>query len=304
MCQGCNIFINPVSKGQKKNFMNKLKVLLILLFFSALCINVFAQEKPYPFDAVISGTGSRSIIFIPGFACSGDVWKETQAALEKDFRCYTLTMAGFAGTAPQADRASFRQWEEGIAAYIRNNKIERPVIIGHSMGGGLALAIAADYPDLAAGIVVVDALPCLAAMMNPAFTAKENNDCTAIITQMTGTSEEQFKQMQQRSAQRLVTDSIRQQQIVHWSMLSDRTTFAAMYCDFSNTDLRGKLTHITCPALILLEPYFKSVQQQIAKQYEGLATAQLHYANKGLHFIMYDDPDWYMEELKTFLTAK
>jgi pimeloyl-ACP methyl ester carboxylesterase len=37
---------------------------------------------------------------------------------------------------------------KGIATYIKNNKIEKPVIIGHSMGGGLAMAIAADYPEL------------------------------------------------------------------------------------------------------------------------------------------------------------
>jgi pimeloyl-ACP methyl ester carboxylesterase len=44
---------------------------------------------------------------------------------------------------------------KGIATYIKNNKIEKPVIIGHSMGGGLAMAIAADYPELVGKIVIV-----------------------------------------------------------------------------------------------------------------------------------------------------
>ena len=43
------------------------------------------------------------------------------------------------------------------------------------MGGGLALALAADYPDLIGKIVVVDALPCLAALSNVSFISKENN---------------------------------------------------------------------------------------------------------------------------------
>ncbi len=63
-------------------------------------------------------------------------------------------MAGFAGAKPDAD-ASFKDWEKEIAAYIKNNKIEKPVIIGHSMGGGLAMAIAADYPELVGKIVIV-----------------------------------------------------------------------------------------------------------------------------------------------------
>lgn len=56
-------------------------------------------------------------------------------------------MAGFAGIKPQQN-ATFTNWETSIANYIKENKIEKPIIIGHSMGGGLALAIASDYPEL------------------------------------------------------------------------------------------------------------------------------------------------------------
>ncbi|WP_228413744.1 alpha/beta fold hydrolase [Chryseobacterium sp. CH21] len=124
------------------------------------------------------------MLFIPGFASSGDVWNETTAKFEKNFTCYTLTMAGFAGTKPQSD-ASFKDWEKGIADYIKNNKIDKPIIIGHSMGGGLALAIAADYSELVGKIIVVDALPCLAAMANPNFASKENIDFKNIWKQQT-----------------------------------------------------------------------------------------------------------------------
>jgi pimeloyl-ACP methyl ester carboxylesterase len=41
---------------------------------------------------------------------------------------------------------SFKNWETSIASYIKENKIDKPIIIGHSMGGGLALA--SDYPEL------------------------------------------------------------------------------------------------------------------------------------------------------------
>jgi pimeloyl-ACP methyl ester carboxylesterase len=282
--------------------MNKLKFLFILFLFSILCLNVFGQTNAYPFEVAISGKGKQAIIFIPGFASSGDVWKETKAKYEKDFTCYTLTMAGFAGVKPQTN-ATFVNWETGIAKYIQDKKIEKPIVIGHSMGGGLALALASDYPNLIGKIIVVDALPCLAALFDPKFKAKEKTDCGATVEQMTSASDEQFYEMQKQSIPKLLADTTKQEMVIGWSVKSDRKTFAEMYCDFSNTDLREKIKSIKCPSLILLEEYFQNVNPIIVEQYKNLENASLRYSTKGLHFIMYDDQDWYFEQIATFIQS-
>ncbi|KAF2517425.1 alpha/beta hydrolase [Flavobacterium zhairuonense] len=280
--------------------MKKYIILIIAFLFSALCLNVFAQTKSYPFEVLKTGKGKQSIIFIPGFASSGEVWNETKTAFEKDYTCYTLTMAGFAGVKPEQN-PSFENWKNEVANYIKANKIEKPILIGHSMGGGLALAIAADYPELIGKIVVVDALPCMAALMDPSFKSKENNDCTAIVNQMTSMTDVQFLDMQKKTMPRLLADASKMDMVVDWSVKSDRKTFGQMYCDFSNTDLRAKIAQIKCPALILLESYFINLKPAIEEQYKNLKTANFQYANKGLHFIMYDDKDWYLAQLNTFI---
>ncbi|WP_312994342.1 alpha/beta fold hydrolase [Chryseobacterium flavum] len=277
-------------------------LLIIILFFLAVC-NIFGQQTAYPFEVKKTGKGKQALFFIPGFASSGDVWNETTAKFEKDFACYTLTMAGFAGTKPQVD-ASFKDWENGIAAYIKDHKIEKPILIGHSMGGGLTLAIAADYPELADKIIIIDALPCLAAMSDPSFTSKENNDCSSTITQLTAMNDEQFRKMQALAIPRLLADTSMQETVVNWSMKSDRKTFAKMYCDFYNTDLREKIKNIQCPSLILLESFFINLKPAIESQYKNLKNINMQYASKGLHFIMYDDKDWYFNQLTHFLSAK
>ena len=186
--------------------MKKYIIVIIAFLFSALCLNVFGQTKSYPFEVLKTGKGKQSIIFIPGFASSGEVWNETKTAFEKDFTCYIFTMAGFAGVKPQLN-PSFENWKTEIANYIQNNKIEKPIIIGHSMGGGLALALAADYPELIGKIVVVDALPCLAALSDPSFKSKENNDCSSTVNQMTAMNETQFYEMQKQTMPRLLQDA-------------------------------------------------------------------------------------------------
>lgn len=282
--------------------MKKYIILVIAFLFSALCLNVFAQTKSYPFEVVKTGNGKKSIIFIPGFASSGEVWNETKANFEKDFTCYTLTMAGFAGVKPAED-PSFKNWEDGIAAFIKENKIEKPIVIGHSMGGGLALAIASDYPELVGSIVVVDALPCLAALSDPSFQSKENNDCSAMVTQMVAMPNDQFYDMQKKTMPRLLENQSKMEMVIDWSVKSDRKTFGEMYCDFFNVDLRTKIAAIKCPALILLESYFINLKPAIEAQYKTLKTADFKYADKGLHFIMYDDPTWYMTQLNNFIKS-
>ncbi len=282
--------------------MKKLLTLsiLVVIALSSFQPETSEQDNKYPFEVKISGKGNRSIIFIPGFACSGEVWNQTKALYENNYTCYTLTMAGFAGVAPQS-KPSFQGWERAIATFIQQNKINKPLIIGHSMGGGLAMALASDYPELISKIIAVDALPCLAALMNPSLKAKENNDCSAIVSQITSATDEQFYQMQKNTIPRLLADTSKQELVLGWSVKSDRTTFAEMYCDFSNTDLREKIAGIKCPALVLLESYFVNFKPAINEQFKKLTSANLHYATKGLHFIMYDDKEWYNQQISNFI---
>ena len=278
----------------------KLKLFLVL-FFATYSIACFAEKK-YPFEVNISGKGKQAIIFIPGFASSGEVWNETSAKFESNFTCHTLTMAGFAGVAPQANK-TFNHWKTEIANYIKTENIDQPILIGHSMGGALALAIAADFPDLIGKIVVVDALPALMALTNPNFKSDENLDCSPMVDQFKEMSSESFYEMQKASMPMMMANTGMQETVLGWSMASDRETFAKMYCDFSNTDLRADLGNITCPAIILLESYFINLKPAIDEQYKNLKTGPLVYANKGLHFIMYDDKDWYFAQLDQFISG-
>lgn len=278
--------------------MKKILYLSIFLVFSNIS---FGQTNTnYPFDVEKSGSGNRTIVLIPGFACSGKVWEETKSMYEKNFTCYTLTMAGFADAAP-APNPNFENWKTEIANFIKAKNIKKPILIGHSMGGGLAMALAADYPELIEKIVVVDALPCLAALTNPNFKSQKDIDCAAIIHRIMALSKEEFYQMQKMAMPQLIENTEMIETVLTWSMQSDRLTFAKMFCDFSNTDIRKKIAHIQCPTLVLLESNFKNIQPAIETQFKNLKSATLQYANQGLHFIMYDDKAWYFDQLRKFL---
>lgn len=280
-----------------------MRTIMTLLFSIILVTNVFGQTKSYPFEVQKTGQGNQSVIFIPGFGCSGEVWEETTSRIENNFNCYTLTMAGFAGV-PAHGNPRFNHWKTSIANYIKDNAIQKPILVGHSMGGVLAMAIAADYPELLDRIVVVDGLPCLQVLSNPAFTSEKDPDCSEIVKQMTEISDEQFYQMQKVNIPRMVADTTKREKIIAWTMASDRTVFSNMYCNFANTDIREKIGSIKCPVLVLLSSGMVNFKLDIEDQYKNLKTADLQYAEKGLHFIMYDDKQWYLNQLTTFITGQ
>ena len=269
----------------------------LLLF---CCLNLGRLVAQPSFAVQKEGAGKKSIVFIPGFGCSGDVWKETVAAYKQNYTCHILTMPGFGGARPEA-APNMSQWVTSIAAYIREQKLEKPVIVGHSMGGGMALLLAARYPDLIGRIVVVDALPCLSAIMNPGFKSTPNPDCSAFAARFTTLNDSAFYQMEQRSIGALMTDTVHKKEAVNWGIRSDKETLGRIFCQFSNLDMRDSLGRITCPALVLLEAPFANMKPAVEAQYHGLHTGTLVYATKGLHFIMFDDPQWYNDQLARFI---
>src|SRR5450759_1813503 len=98
------------------------KHLLSLLSLSAAA---FAQAPAPSFHVDVTGKG-KPMILIPGFASSGKTWDTTVARYKDRYQCHVLTLAGFAG-APRIPAPMLEHVREGIAAYIRKNKLDHPV---------------------------------------------------------------------------------------------------------------------------------------------------------------------------------
>jgi pimeloyl-ACP methyl ester carboxylesterase len=277
------------------------KALLILLVSMVGCSSLFPEHN-YPFDVKISGKGKSTIIFIPGFACSKDVWNETKKVFEKDYKCICLQMHGFAGVKADAN-PNLKHWVDEIARYIVFEKIKNPIIIGHSLGGIMALWLAADYPKLISKIVDIDAIPCYAALWDANFQSKKNLDCSENIKGMEAMSEQELHKTQRANMELMIADTSKIETVVHWNLLSDRKTMGETFCEFLNTDLRDTIARAICPSLILLEPSFKPSNAAIMGQFKKMRPPKIVYATKGLHFIMYDDKDWYLNQLKAFVKS-
>jgi len=90
------------------------------------------------------------VILVPGVGAHADVWAAIADSLDETFRVHTVQVFGFAGTpaSANADGPVAAPVSDEIARYVREQKLDRPAIIGHSMRGAIGMMMAARHPDV------------------------------------------------------------------------------------------------------------------------------------------------------------
>src|SRR4051812_32537535 len=190
------------------------------------------------------GNGGSALIFIPGLASGTWTWKTDASRLAKSHVVYLLTVPGFDGR-PSIPGTTLASLQSDLRKLIESQHLKKPVLIGHSMGGTLSLAFAADHSDLIGGVVAIDGLPV--------FPGTENVPDRAPLaqgarTQLENQTAEQFAQYQQMYMARFgVTDAARAQTLAEASSRSDPRAVADFAAQLLLLDLRPKLKSITVP---------------------------------------------------------
>jgi pimeloyl-ACP methyl ester carboxylesterase len=278
--------------------MKTIKILLFgFLILSSLSIT--AQDKTFEVDVI--GEGDPILLF-PGFTCTGDVWKETVNELSKNYECHVFTFAGF-GDVPAIEKPWLPKIKDGLLQYISKNKLDNPVLIGHSLGGALALWMAAEgnsYKKL----IIVDALPSTGALMMPDFKSEYMVYDSPYNEQLLAMGDADFEAMAQQMANGMTKEKSNQETIKNWMIQADRETYVYGYTDLLKLDLREDLAKISSPVTILAatEPYgLEMAKSTYDLQYKALAEYTIEFANGSSHFIMYDQPQWFIDNLKNAL---
>jgi pimeloyl-ACP methyl ester carboxylesterase len=282
------------------------KSLILYFLFFGVFNSSFGQNT---FNVKVTGSGP-AIILIPGLASSGEVWDETVAELSKSTECHVLTLPGFAGQ-PAIDLTSgfLPEIEEEIASYIKN--LNQPVIlIGHSLGGFLSLQLANENSELISKAIIVDSYPFYSLAMNPAATVEMMEPMAKQMrTMVENASKEDFVKQQKAGLPIMTSSAHRIPLLVDWSAQSDQSTIAEALYELMITDYRGDLATLKIPILILGAWYAakdygltaESVKSNFEMQYGLAENVTIEMAPTAHHFIMWDNPEWFMDQIQTFI---
>jgi pimeloyl-ACP methyl ester carboxylesterase len=105
------------------------------------------------------GTGKIPLLLLHGITDDGLCWLPLAEALAERCDVIMLDVRGHGKSDAPADGYRYDGMAEEVAQVIRALELHKPVVLGHSMGGIIALALAGLHPDLPGSIILEDAPP-------------------------------------------------------------------------------------------------------------------------------------------------
>ncbi len=249
------------------------------------------------------------VMLIPGYASSREVWRVTADRLSATHRVHLVQLAGFAGEPwIHGDGPLLKPAVEALAAYIDQSALERPAVVGHSMGALAGLMLAQAHPDRIGKLMSVDSLPFFAAMQGPTMTADAVRPMAEATASMIASADDAgFRAGQEATAQGLARDPATRTAMVEWSMASDRQALASGIRDVMLTDARPGLARMTTPVTALYAAdAVGGAPAAMAdalwrREYADLRGVTLIRVDDSRHFIMADQPERFAELLDAFL---
>lgn len=274
--------------------MKKQVVLFVLSMILIQSVSLAQQA----FRVTVTGKGDPVLLF-PGFACTGEVFDETVKELSRNYECHSFTFAGFGGV-PPIGTPWLPQIREQVVAYVKAKKLNKPAIIGHSLGGSLGFWLAVTEPTLFRKLIAVDALPCNGAVMMPNYDASTIVYDNPYSKQMLQTDTATFRKQAQQQVGFMMLNKEKQARVVDWMMQADRTTYVYGYIDLLKLDLREQMDKVQIPVVVLAatHPNKAMVETTYSQQLSKLSNKVVHYADGAAHFVMYDQPVWYLNKIK------
>ncbi len=103
------------------------------------------------------GTGTP-VVIIHGLYGSSDNWLTVAKKLASSHQVFMIDQRNH-GHSPHSDQHSYELMKNDLAEFFDQQKIEKAIVMGHSMGGKTAMCFAADYPEHIEKLIVVDIAP-------------------------------------------------------------------------------------------------------------------------------------------------
>jgi pimeloyl-ACP methyl ester carboxylesterase len=276
-----------------------------------------AQSSPaFTSDRIVVTTqgpaqgDAPDIILIPGLASTSEVWQATAARLDDRYRVHLVSIRGFGNIPAGANGggALIGPAASEIRRYVAERHLDRPAVIGHSLGGLIALRVAADGRDRIGRVMVVDAAPFFPALISAGATVGDVEPLARIGYQaLMFLGDEALRTQGSMLGGQLGGASDSLFNSMGWQG-GDRATLAQGLYEVMTTDLRSRLPDITAPVTVVYgwSPDDASPRSHVdglfRASYRNLRTpARFEPVEGAEHMVMIDQPTRFMAAVSRFL---
>ena len=257
------------------------------------------------------GSGAPALVLVPGLSSGGWVWGQMVRDFAPTHSVYVVTLPGFDGR-PAVQGDPFDAAKGALTELIASRKLAKPVLIGHSLGATLALALAQDLPQAVGGVVAIDGLPVFPRTED---TPPEQRAAMAegVRKQMLAVTGPAFVSQQRQYMRSIgMVDIGKADDAARLTARSDPAAVADYVGAVLARDLRPGLDDIKAPVLMLV-PYYApdavvlndiTIPDKLAYYRElmsGTPRLDVVAVDKARHFAMIDQPEAVANAVRRFL---
>lgn len=260
--------------------------------------------------AVTTRGRGADVLLIPGLASTAEVWRGVADRLAGKRRLHLVSVRGFGDLAAGANAsgAVMSAVAADVRRYIAEQRLERPAIIGHSMGGQVSLRVAADAGARVGRVMVVDASPFFPALISPQATVGDVEPIAQLAYQAIHFLGDEALRARGRDLGLELggaTDALFGS--LGWQG-GDRRVLAQSLYEVMTIDLRRRLPDITAPVTVVYgwsadeaSPR-SSTDRLFRRAYARLRSPAAFVPIEGAeHMVMIDQPTRFMAAVDRFL---
>jgi pimeloyl-ACP methyl ester carboxylesterase len=157
--------------------MNKLILLFCLLELSA-CTNSPGDKKMIPVENagvnisyLISVNKDTTVVLLHGLCINKEYWKAQQDFLSNKYRVVVMDLGGHGQSGKNRNSWTVEEYARDVITLVRTLRLEKIILVGHSMSGDIMLQVAHVIPEKIIGLVGIDNLKNI--QLN--YSAEEQN---------------------------------------------------------------------------------------------------------------------------------
>jgi len=236
------------------------------------------------------GSGSQTVIFVHGWTCDDTSWNAQVPVISKQYRVITLDLPGHGQSgSPTSGKFSMELFARAVEAVRSEAKVDRAVLVGHSMGTPVIRQYALMYPKRVSALVLVDGLVQVPNGA-PGFTPPP----------MTGEAGLKAREKMVRGMFSAATPVPVQQHILEMMMgTPEATANGAMSATWDSS--QWKADPVTVPVLGVYADKSGLANREGMKRI--YPTVEYHEIPGTNHFLMMEKPDEFNRLLSAFLAT-
>ncbi len=236
----------------------------------------------------------RPILFLHGWLGSWRYWYPTIEAVAQHFRTYSFDFWGFGESRRKSTQESIQNYSEQVVRFLDALGIDQVQLVGHSMGGMVALKTAINHPERITCVATVGA-PINGKSLSWFLKLNDRRSFANVFARLPWLRRYLFRFFLGQTGDMAVSE------IIDDSVKSTSHTLQRAVSSMLRTDLTPELPSLHTPALIVHGGRDDIVAPRQIDLFDHIPSAEVVLMPNSRHFPFLDEADLFNDVLLRFL---